>query len=123
MNNESEKYFIVRNAGGTHYFVLDVAVNVYIKNRANGALYFYTNDTQRMAISSSGAVTLEVPLGVGSGGTGAQDAATARSNLGVDTPPVITATTITLAKLTTGGTNGSITVNASGRVTAYVQPT
>jgi len=37
--------------------------------------------------------------------------------------PGVTAHTIPLAKLTSGGANGSITVNAFGIVTAYVDPT
>lgn len=37
--------------------------------------------------------------------------------------PGVTAHTIPLAKLTAGGTNGSITVNAYGIVTAYTDPT
>ncbi len=38
-------------------------------------------------------------------------------------PTIIKAATITLAKLTGGGTNGSISFDKYGRVTAYVLPT
>lgn len=53
------------------------------------------------------------------------NAATARSNLGAaaKASPAIVAATIPLAKITGGGVDGSITVNAEGIVTAYVAPT
>lgn len=38
-------------------------------------------------------------------------------------PSAVVATTITLAKITTGGTDGSIQVNAQGIITNYVKPT
>ena len=38
-------------------------------------------------------------------------------------PAIVAAHTITLAKLTVTGTTGSITWDATGRVTAYVDPT
>lgn len=77
-----------------------------------------------------GAVTLPglvltTPLGVASGGTGANSASGARSNLGAaaKASPAIVAATIPLAKITGGGTDGSLTVNTEGIVTAYVAPT
>lgn len=53
------------------------------------------------------------------------NAATARSNLGAaaKASPAIVGATIPLAKITGGGVDGSITVNAEGIVTAYVAPT
>lgn len=51
------------------------------------------------------------------------NAATFRTAIGVDAPVSITADTIPLFKITGGGTDGSITVNAQGRVIAYVKPT
>ena len=46
-----------------------------------------------------------------------------RAAIGTDAPTSITAHTIPIAKITGGGTDGSITVNANGRVSAYVDPT
>lgn len=51
------------------------------------------------------------------------NAATARTALGVTLPTGGAAHTITLLKLTGGGTDGSITWDANGWVTAYVDPT
>lgn len=53
------------------------------------------------------------------------NAATARAALGAaaKASPAITAAIIPLAKITGGGADGSITVNAEGIVTAYVAPT
>lgn len=51
------------------------------------------------------------------------NAATFRTAIGVDAPVAITGATIPLAKITVLGADGSITVNANGRVSAYVAPT
>jgi len=68
---------------------------------------------------------LTTPLSVAQGGTGANAAAGARTNLGAAAAanPAITGATIPLAKITGGGTDGSITVSAEGIITAYVLPT
>lgn len=81
-------------------------------------------------LTPTGAATLAglvliTPLAVTSGGTGANSASGARSNLGAAAKanPAIAAATIPLAKITGGGTDGSITVNAEGIITAYTAPT
>jgi len=51
------------------------------------------------------------------------NAATFRSSVGAATSTGITATTLTLAKITGGGSNGSITLTADGCISAYVAPT
>lgn len=63
-------------------------------------------------ITSSGTLTMVV-----------NNAATARSAIGAAAAQSIVGTTIPLAKITGGGVDGSITVNAEGVVTAYVAPT
>jgi hypothetical protein len=70
-----------------------------------------------------GALTLDVPLAVADGGTGAADAATALANLGTDAAASVPGWTVALAPLTPTGTAGSMTVSATGRVTAYTAPT
>lgn len=80
------------------------------------------------SLTPTGAVTLAglvltTPLSVTSGGTGANSASGARSNLGAAAKGTPGAHTITLLKLTGGGTDGSITWNADGCVTAFVDPT
>ena len=54
---------------------------------------------------------------------GAQGAVLGNAEASLRANPAITPATITLAKITPGGTNGSITVNAEGIVTGYVAPT
>jgi hypothetical protein len=53
------------------------------------------------------------------------DPTTTRNNLQAArrATPAIVAATIPLAKITGGGTDGSLTVNAEGIVTAYIAPT
>ena len=56
---------------------------------------------------------------------GVSNAATARGalNAAEKATPAITGAVIPLAKITGGGADGSLTVNAEGIVTAYVAPT
>lgn len=63
-------------------------------------------------ITSSGTLTMAVV-----------NAATARGAIGAAEAQAIAGATIPLAKITGGGTDGSITVNAEGVVTAYTAPT
>lgn len=51
------------------------------------------------------------------------DASTTRTNLGVDAAPTVTPGSVTLLKLTGGGSDGSLTISATGRITAYSAPT
>lgn len=60
---------------------------------------------------------------ISEGGTGATSSAAARSNLGAATKGSPGTHTIILAKITGGGANGSITWNADGTITAFVDPT
>jgi len=63
-------------------------------------------------------------LPIARGGTGAVTAANARTNLGAAQAQAPGGPhTITLAALTGGGTQGSITFNAQGVITAFVDPT
>jgi len=63
-------------------------------------------------------------LPIARGGTGAVTAANARNNLGAAAAQAPGGPhTITLAALTGGGTQGSITFNAQGVITAFVDPT
>jgi len=68
-------------------------------------------------------LTLNTDLAVADGGTGASVAGTARTNLGAAAASGIGAGFVNLAKLTPGGTNGSINFNADGCITAVVAPT
>lgn len=72
-----------------------------------------------------GGVTLAVPVPLSQGGTGAIDAAGARSALGLGTmaqEAIGGSFTVALAKITGGGADGSLTT-VNGVVTAYVPPT
>jgi hypothetical protein len=77
---------------------------------------------------STGAFTtlsVTTPVAITSGGTGSSTASGARTNLGlgtIATQNVGISTTVTLAKLTLAGSNGSLTVS-NGIITAYTAPT
>lgn len=73
------------------------------------------------AIDLSGAeVTNILPLA--QGGTGSSSGAAARAALGAAATSGIGSGSVTLAKLTPGGANGSITWNADGVITGFVAP-
>jgi len=77
---------------------------------------------------STGAFTTlsaTTPVALTSGGTGSSTASGARTNLGlgtIATQNVGISTTVALAKITAGGTDGSLTVS-NGIITAYTAPT
>ena len=71
------------------------------------------------AVATTGAVVLAGVLNVTNGGTGASDAATARTNLGLGSGLSVT---ITTAKLTALGANGSMTF-VNGILTAQTAAT
>jgi len=58
-----------------------------------------------------------------SGVISVSNAATARAALGITLPTGVAAHTITIPKLTGGGANGSISWDANGWITAFVDPT
>lgn len=76
------------------------------------------------SLSASG-VGMTITGSIGSGTIAISNAVSFRGAIGAaaKATPAIVGATITLAKITGGGTDGSITVNAEGIVTAYVQPT
>lgn len=84
--------------------------------------------TQFVSTSSSLAASgigMTITGSIGSGTIAITSAASFRSAIGAAAKanPAIAPATIPLAKITGGGTDGSITVNAEGIVTAYVLPT
>ena len=74
------------------------------------------------SLSASG-VGMTITGSIGSGTIAISNAATFRAAISAPAKANIVGATITLAKITGGGTDGSITVSAEGVITAYVQPT
>jgi hypothetical protein len=94
--------------------------NVTITNTAVGVTSFSGGATGLTpSTPTTGAVALAGVLNVANGGTGATDAATARTNLGLGSGLSVT---ITTAKLTALGANGSMTF-VNGILTAQTQAT
>jgi predicted GNAT family acetyltransferase len=105
---------------GTGISVSSATGNVTIANTAVGVTSFSGGTTGFTPSSpTTGAVVLAGVLNVANGGTGATDAATARTNLGLGSGLSVT---ITTAKLTTLGANGSMTF-VNGILTAQTQAT
>ena len=86
----------------------------------NGVLTFSGGTTGLTPnVATKGAITLAGTLAIANGGTGAITAANARTNLGLGGGLSVT---ISTAKLTTGGANGSMTFT-NGILTAQTQAT
>lgn len=106
----------------TGHEVLDEA---YSATNWNGKIETPTKNAVRDVLEDLKATRIPsaLPVPVAEGGTGSANAAGARANLGAAAAGAAGVHTITLAKLTGGGANGSITWNADGVVTAYTDPT
>jgi len=64
-----------------------------------------------------------IPVSIADGGTGATSSDEARTNLAAAKSGGIKAGSVTLAKITGGGSNGSISWNSDGCITSFTPPT
>lgn len=107
---------------------IDVALQAVQDSLTQGSTFVAFGQSQPVADTASVALTA---TGVGysisgpssAGVIAVTNALTARTAIGAAQATAVGAHTITLAALTGGGTQGSITWNADGTVSAFVDPT
>jgi predicted GNAT family acetyltransferase len=105
---------------GTGISVSSATGNVTISNTGTGVTSFSGGTTGLTpATPTTGAIVLAGTLAIANGGTGATTASGARTNLGLGSGLSVT---ITTAKLTPAGANGSMTF-VNGILTAQTQAT
>lgn len=105
---------------------LSSRVNIPAAEDPNAALQVYGQGFTTPVPGSTTITTLVagVTFGAGPGYVFAISSASSfRGAIGAAAKSSITGTTLTLAKITGPGTDGSITISAEGVVTAYVAPT
>ncbi len=96
---------------------------VIVTNGAGSIVLSLPQSINTSSTPTFAGLSLSTALGIASGGTAAATAGSARTNLGAAAAGAPGAHTTTLAKITGGGANGSLTWNADGCVTAFADPT
>jgi hypothetical protein len=111
------------NDGSTTAVKLVVTTDVWLQSKSAGVMKVDSN--AKVVTGSVDLASGEVAglLPISKGGTGAATASGARTAIGAAAASGLGAGSATLAKLTPGGTNGSIGWNDDGVITSITQPT
>ena len=114
--------FRLTNSGYMSWGAGNGSYDISLYRLSSGELYI-PGTLKVIDLLVTDSLTLTNPLAVSNGGTGANSAAGALANLGTAAASGIASGSVTLARLTLGGTTGSISWLAGGAISSVISPT